>query len=270
MEKIKIAVDSCVVIMLSRLASENLSEKDKALMECLKHKTFSYDLYKDVPNKFLPSLLKDKYFGIYEEGDDGQKYYNNLLDMYRLWEMVQKGVAELYITPSVAGELDFEWFEEQIDFIDKYVNVLKVKDEDAKLFYAKRGLLAKDYVEGGAMLEQYNASQRKRVPQNDAYIMAEASLFGLNFVTINEKDFINSNKWKDDYKRGDKIAEINNSRGLIFYSNKPHCKVSPKPITLHSFIMRARHFRKDCNKDFYITNPNIDMEDYTYKNPLSK
>jgi len=269
MDKINVAVDSCVVIMLSKLASKNFNEKDMALMECLKHKTFNYDLYKDVPYKFLPSLLKDKYFGIWEEGEDGKRYYNNLLDMYRLWQMVEKGYVNLYMTPTVFGELDFEWFEEQIEFINKYVKVLQVRDEDSKLFYSTRGLLAKDYVESGAMLEEFNASQRKRVPQNDAYIMAEASLFGMMLITTNEKDFINSNKWKEDYKRGDKIQEVNKRKKLIFNSNKPLLKTCPYPITVHSFVMKARHMKRDCTKAFYIINPNID-EEFTYKDNLTK
>ncbi|MBQ7797696.1 MAG: hypothetical protein IJ371_01075 [Clostridia bacterium] len=135
MEKIKIAVDSCVVIMLSRIVNQRLSEADKAVLECLKNKTLKPELYKNIPYKFLPPILKDKFLGHIETNEDGKEFYNNLLDVYHLWQMIQKGRCELYITPTIFGELDFEWFENQLDFVNKYVNVIQVTDEDSTKFY---------------------------------------------------------------------------------------------------------------------------------------
>ena len=264
MEKIKIAIDTCIVIILSKLASENLNDKDKALIDCLRRQVLTPDLYENVPDKHVPSLLKDKYLGRIKVGDNGKKYYTNLSNMYALLTMVKSGRCELYITPTVFGELDFEWFQETRNFIDKYVNVIKVMNEDASAFYAKRGHLAKEYVRSGAMLEEFSAPQRTKVPQNDAYIMAEASICGLVLVTVNDKDFINSNIWKEDYKRVLAIEEINTRNKLEFNSNIKNYKIPPQPMSLHSFIMKSRYRKNTFIKPYYITNPNID-DDNTYK-----
>jgi hypothetical protein len=260
--KIKIAVDSCVVIMLSHLASKNMSDSDNAVLECLRKGTLSPDLYKNTPNKNLPPLLKDKYLGSIETGNDGKAYYSNLMNAYRLWSMIEKGTCEAYITPAVEGELSFDWFEEQIEFIKKYINIIEVADNDADKFYQKRDRLAWDYVNSGAMNESYNAAVRASTPQNDAYIMAEASLCGLVLVTVNNKDFINYNNYAEDYKRVNLICEVNKKQGLYFNSNIKNYVIFPQPYTLSSFIMRAK-FRKDGHKKaYYIVNPNLDDSKY--------
>lgn len=270
MDKIKIAIDSCMVIMLAKLVNENMDEKDKAVIDCLKRKALTPSLYEGIDPKLLPGLLRDTYFGKITEGKDGKKYYDNLTRMYSLFDMIKKDRCEVYITPTVAGELDFEWAKQELNFINKYVKVIQVKDEDAKVFYSKRGLLAREYVKVGAMSELYNASLRKKVPENDAFIMAEASLCGLIFVTINEIDFINGSKKKDDYKRVLAIEEVNKKAGLVFESNVKNYKLEPQSMTLKSFILKSKYRKDGFVKPYWIVNPNINEEDYTYKNPLSK
>ena len=232
-DKIKVALDSSNVINLFTLIHPK-NDLDGKVMKGLETKTLNANDWTNLEPGKYPPILRDKFLGLrvggafinlmdiyniltwikdgtievyvtptafnelenLNEVEDGKKYYSNLMDIYRLLERIKKGIVELYITPSVFGELNFEYFEDQLGFIKNYFKVIQVKDEDAKVFYSKRGLLAKKYVESGAMLEQYNASQRKRVPQNDAYIMAEASLCGLVLITANNKDFINATKWK--------------------------------------------------------------------------
>ncbi len=268
MEKIKIAVDSCIIIRLSRIINDNLTESDKAVMDCLKSKTLTPDLYKNIPYKFLPPILKDKFLGHIETNEEGRTFYNNLLDIYHLWEMIEKGRCELYITPTVFGELDFEWFEQQLNFINKYVNVVQVSDENATKFYRDRDNLAWEYIRNGAMIEEYNATVRTRVPQNDAYIMAEASLCGLMLVTINNKDFINYNNFEEDYQRVDIIKQVNKDFGLTFYSNINNYKTEPQPFSLNAFVMRTRYRKNGRIRPYCITNPRI--ENNEYKNDLTK
>lgn len=259
MEKIKIAIDSCMVIMLSKLASENFNNKDRAVIDCLRTRTLSPDLYEGVSSKSLPPLLRDTYFGKIETAKDGKRYYSNLQDMYILLDMIKKGKCEVYITPTVAGELDYEWAKQQQEFINRYVKVIKIKDEDVQMFYTKRGLLAREYVKADAMSELYCAALRKKIPENDAYIMAEASLCGLIFVTINEADFINTTKKKDDYKRVITIEQVNENAGLLFDSNAKGCKIPPQSMTLNSFVMKSRYLLRASAivKPFYIPNPPI-------------
>lgn len=261
MDKIKIAVDSCVVIMMSRLASETLNDKDKAVIDCLKRKALTPELYEDTPYRFLPPILKDNYLGDIEFGEDGKKYYNNLLDIYRLWDAVEKRRVEVYITPTVLGELDFEWFDETIDFIDKYINIIKVKDEDSKKFYSTRDNLAWEYVRNGAMQEAYSGVIRASAPENDAFIMAEASLCGLVLVTANKKHFLNYNKYKDDYKRVAIIQQVNTKAKLVFNSNIDNFVIPAQPLSLRSFILKSRYTKRSCTKPYYIVNPKIAQQD---------
>ena len=256
MEKIKIAVDSCVITALSQISSKNLSPEDKAVRACLKNRTLNPGLYRSVPYEFLPPLLKDRYLGAIIKGDNGESYYTNLINIYDLWVKVERGQVELYITPTVAGELDFEWLEEQKEFINKYVNVIRI-EKGEKQFYRERNALARTYVQYGAMKECYSACEHKKVPQNDAYIMAEASLCGLALVTANSKDFINYNNYDEDYKRTNIIQQVNKDNGLMFASNLPNIKIAPYPMSVTSFAMKSRFTDGMQQKAYYIPKPKV-------------
>jgi len=256
MEKIKIAVDSCVIIMLSKLANPNLCEKDKIVKNCVKNRVLKPELYDDTPYEYLPPLLKDKYFGAVARGDDGERYYTNLIDMCSLLNKVEKGYIELYMTPTVFGELDFDWYQEQSQFINKYVKIVQLEPKQEKQFYRERNALARSYVTAGAMAERFSASERKKVPQNDAYIMAEASLCGLVLITANSKDFINFTRW-DDYQRCNAIQRINTDAGLVFESNIPKFKIAPYPMSVNSFVLKSRFIEGFQQKGYYIPKPKI-------------
>lgn len=117
-----------------------------------------------------------------------------------------------------------------------------------------------------AMKKKYFAAMKSYVPTNDAYILAEASVEGLMFVTNNEKDFIYdifkmkdlSEKTKKDvsYLKNDvrncdiqtKIKNINFLSGLNFMTEKG--VKAPHPI---SFDKLSYLLRKGALSDLRIT-----------------
>ena len=118
------------------------------------------------------------------------------------------------------------------------------------------------------MLEEFNAAIRTRVPQNDAYLMAEASLCGLMLITINNKDFINYKNKEDDYIRTNIIQQVNKDFGLNFNSNINNYTISPYSMTLNTFLNRSRIRKNGYIKPHYITNPR--MQNNTYYTEVSK
>ena len=198
----------------------------------------------------------------------------------RLYHAMRQGLIDVYITQTVVGELGlmkkslfkgtsserlYKYETHVLDFIqnpENNVTVLTVPDEEKVQFAMDKLTLAKEYVEIGAMSKVYDPVLEDYRPSTDAYIMAEASLFGLFFITLNERHYIHLDCYADDgkgdYKRSELIQEINTKYGLRFNTNKKPYKDPPKPIELTSFINRFKH----KNRDFkcFFTYPNIDPE----------
>ncbi len=178
-EVIRVAVDSCVIAALARLYAKDLSKQDKEVIKALKENNLMPSSYHNFKHCDLPDLLKDNYLGLIEYTEKGVPLYTNLINIFRLSQMVESGHVKIYITPTVFGELDFEWLKEERDYINNYVNIIQVEDRYAERFYERRDNLAREYVLAGAMKEEFNAVIRRKAPQSDAFIMAETSLCGL-------------------------------------------------------------------------------------------
>ena len=218
-----------------------------------------------------------KEFGVYSKATHSNERLEYVAQLY---QAMRKGLVKIYITPTVLGELGlvkkrlFEdtsvdrLYKQEVDILDfiknpeNNVTVLTVSDEDKVQFALDKLKLAKEYVEIGAMGKVFDPVLEDYRPTTDAFIMAEASLFGLFFITLNEKHYIHLDCYADDgkgdYRRAELIQEINTKYGLRFNTNKKPYKDPPKPIELTSFINRFKH----KNRDFkcFFTYPNIDPE----------
>ena len=253
---IKIAADSNIIIALSKFMDPKF-DPDNELHDLMALKTsLPSAIYPDLDKKDLPPILKDRWMGQLAAQADGTLYYQNLLDIYNLAKAIQRGQIELCVTPLVY----LETYRHHIaDFIKQYCPVLTVKDSDAEEFYALRNQLAEKYVESGAMEATLNGKTMTMQPSNDAYIMAEAALFGLDLITANEKDFIHKIVADADYKRQNGITQVNYDENIVYKSNiKGQCFI-PTSKNLASFLSKLKkHFRKRINGIIFNENPNID------------
>ena len=260
---IKIAVDSNIIISLSKFINPKF-DPDNVVHELLKqdHQVMA-NTYKGTPKKFLPPLLRDNYLGTLELGDDGSYSYQRLIDIYRLYSALKHGSIELCVTPLVFLETNKP---SNKDFLDNYCTILTVSDVDAPEFYTLRNELATKYTESGAMEEILDGRRMKMQPSNDAYIMAEASLFGLDLITANERDFIHEDVFLKDYKRQNAILEINKEEDISFISNHNKSVFYPSPKNLATFIAKLkRHFRdKNFKVMYFAENPKIDENNQYY------
>ena len=206
-----------------------------------------------------------------------------------LYYNIRKGKIRLFITKTALGEMglgpkmllkgaaarlykgEIE-IQEFLENPQNNITVLTVKDEDAAQFALDKLKLSVEYVEVGAMDRTYCSVKEDYYPSKDAEIIAEASLFGLNIITYNEKHMIhfdcNANDGKGDFERATKIEEINSNIGLRFTSNRSQYKEPPHPVSVHSFMDRFKYRYKE-NKSFCIY-PNINEETNEIEyNPLS-
>ncbi len=198
----------------------------------------------------------------------------------RLYELMKNGDIEIFITPTVFGELglaDKTMFNSSTlagnlsktellikQFLEKEstnIHLLNVNEEDNLQFEMDKLELAKEYSEEFALSRIYSPMHKDYIPSTDAFIMAEASLFGLFFVTQNEKHFIHmdckggESGW-GDYLRAHRVEQINARKGLFFPTNTKKAKEPIRPLPLDSMIRRIL-MGKFENKTIY-TYPNID------------
>lgn len=265
----KIAVDTDIMIALT--VYERYGQE---IRKTLESNNFSSSAIEGLVNS---NYNIKKEFGFYSK----DTHTNEKLEyIARLYQAMRQGLIDVYITQTVLGELGlmkktlfkgtsserlYKYETHILDFIqnpENNITVLTVPDEEKVQFAMDKLTLAKDYVEIGAMSKVYDPVLEDYRPSTDAYIMAEASLFGLFFITLNEKYYIHLDCYADDgkgdYKRSELIQEINTKYGLRFNTNKKPYKDPPKPIELTSFINRFKH----PNRDFkcFFTYPNIDPE----------
>lgn len=275
----QVAVDTNIIIALS--IYDRYGEDIRKVLES------NYYNVKEVIELFKNNYNMRKEFGFIDPEEGNEK----LEFIAQLYYNIRKGKIKIYITKTVLGELGlvpkklfngknagklYKSESEIQDFLENpnnNITVLTVSDEDAAQFAEDRLVLAMEYVEEGAMGKEYDAGQEDYLPSRDALIMAEASLFGLFFITLNEKHFLHidctANDGKGDFQRTSKIEQANINYKLRFPTNKKPYKDPPKPISLTSFIFRFKLRFKEA-KAFY-TYPNIDEEtkDIIYK-PLSE
>ena len=273
-----IAVDTNIIMALA--------EYDKHGEDIRKVLENNYYKTTEVIELFKHNYYMKKEFGYIDEKEGNEK----LEFIAQLYYHIRRGKIKLYITKTILGELGLvpkqlfkgknagKLYKSEAlikDFIeneDNNVTVLTVAEEDAEQFAIDKLRLATEYVEAGAMGKEYDPRLEDYYPSIDALIMAEVSLFGLYFITLNEKHFLhndcNANDGKGDFEKATKIEEVNLNYGLRFPTNRKPYKDPPKPISLSSFIFRYKLRFKEA-KAFY-TYPNINEEtNEIMYNPLS-
>lgn len=275
-ESVHIAVDTNVIIALS--IYEKYGDDLRKML-----KFYSLDS-EEVKNIVMSNdkLRKEFY-------DPIRHRISERLDfVYELYYQMRKGNINLHITKTVAGELGIAkktLFKDKVagrmysierDVLsllenpDNNLSILTVKDEDAAQFAQDKLELASAYVEARAMDKEYNSQLEDYYPCKDADIVAEASLFGLFLVTLNEKHFIhidaNAENGLGDFERANRIEKVNGNYDLYFPTNRIPHKDPPRPISLASFMTRY-NLRARNNRLFY-TKPNINDNDEIEYNPL--
>lgn len=254
---IKIAADSNIIIDLSKFMDPKF-DPNNTVHELIKSGSDKLTAtFKNIPKKFLPPLLQDNYLGELILSNDGNWHYQRLMNISKLAYSLERKSIELCITPLVVLET---YKTKTASFIDTYCTKLKVSEKFAPEFYNLRGELAAEYTSGGGMEQVLDGRRLKMQPSNDAYIMAEASLFGLNLITANERHFIHDDIYKQDYNKANKINNINKENGLVYISNHEGRPFIPGPMTLSSTVSRIKKYIKDENFAgmIYATNSNID------------
>lgn len=166
-------------------------------------------------------------------------------------------------------------------FVQKYCYVPKVsyllsrkyqlKIEKLARMYCKKYTNKKGEEKDAPMSIRYNAANRDISPTNDAYAMAEATVFGACLLTENAKDFVHmemhekvsngKNIIHGDNKRALGIIELNGVMGYdIVYSD--HFKLTPKPWLVHGlgrFLDNLDDFRSYISDDSNYEESQIEM-----------
>lgn len=261
---IKIAADSNIIISLSKFMDPRFDPDGEVYLLLKTHSYLPSAVFRDFDKKDLPPILKDGWLGQLTLQQDGLLYYQNLYDIYKLAMAVKHKSIELCITPLAYLETNRK---RTADFIKEYCTVLTVKDSDAPEFYTLRNELATKYTQSGAMEEILDGRRMKMQPSNDAYIMAEASLFGLDLITANEKDFIHEVVADADYKRQNGIYKVNLEEDIVFSSNIDDTNFIPSSKNLANFLSKLRRYMKgrESHGMIYTDNPNIDENNQFYK-----
>ena len=150
----------------------------------------------------------------------------------------RSGHVKFVITPTVLAEImrvnkDIKPSARQreLDFLKEHCLVYKPEDEAD--FAAKTYNLASDYLESGVM------QVRKKNNYGDSLIMAEASLLGLNLLTMNSRDFSFyddecGGKRKKNHRAND-IMELN-KRKKLSYTTMAGMRVTPRPYSPEEFM----------------------------------
>ncbi len=232
-----VALDSNMIIDLS-----HYNQCENKLKNLLRKYNYDASILKN-------SSVTEKYLG--KDFDFEQAQILNLSIISYLYDLIKDCAVQAYITPTVFGELgllEHKTFKDERagriypseEINKKYLEtsniiVLQVKDNYKLAFETDVLKLAKEYVNAGAMQREYNYFVQDYVPDKDACIMAEASLFGLFFVTLNTKHFLDLYEMEDGI-RTEKIIKVNRNNGLVFTSkNNNNNKIVTCALSLFDF-----------------------------------
>ena len=238
-QKLRIGLDSNMVIYLAQLDSQIYDPKD-VIKNLLEKHALDTNIYKNTPFRNLPPILQDKYLGDITTLPSGVEIYGHLQDVYILLKMIKNGEIEAYITPTVKYEVETRRYVS--DFIDEYINEVIVEDDNTE-FWQKRKELAYKYAGRGAIDMERNAVERKDDITADACIAAEFALCGLNYITANEKHMVHINVQEQDYKRRDRIQDINWDYGLRYLGRREKL-YAPYPLSVPDFMGKLKKFIK--------------------------
>lgn len=253
-KEIHVAADTNVLIMLSILHKHG-----QKVLKVLEGNNYHSSEVKDL---VLANKNMAKNF-IYTQTPT-INYCHNLEVTAKLYNLIKDKKIKVYVLPAVAGELQLTnpnssntpYFISLFKSLDNII-VLRVNEEDKHQFYLNSMLLAKKYVERHHMTSVYSAAAQSFVPSNDAWIAAESSLFGLTFLTFNEKDFIHQD-WHD-YKKTNGIRSVNMLNKLRVFKSNIGKKMVAQPMGVTSFLDNLEKLGINSEK-FVLTYPNIDKD----------
>lgn len=251
---LSIAVDSNIIFYLVKYNDPALDPD--GLVHMFIESTRSSDLVKMIKNEpysKLPPLLKIKPFSNIITTEDGVDFMGFLQSIEYINKLVKKSILKLYITPKTRYEVEHLL---DTEYCKNYVNVIKIKDEDYPDFYDKRNHLARTYVKLGAMEQTFNTTSKKFQPSNDAYIVAEATVVGLDLITENQIHFIHAYDDKNDFERQTKIRRINYFSGYVYQSRNGKT-FAPSPMSMAAAAKQIK------TRNIMMTDSlNIDEEGY--------
>lgn len=179
--------------------------------------------------------------------DANIKYFDHIKNLY------EKNLINLVVTSTVYNEVKHSSF--YTNFIKDYCLVPQINFSNYQVYASKVARLAnaycfdtlknKDNTETTAMHPVFSAAYGDCVATNDAYIMAEATVLGVDLLTCNNRDFIQNTikqqkagksktEYGNDICKG--IVEINKKYGFVFESAKDVAALAiPRPYPPHLF-----------------------------------
>ena len=166
------------------------------------------------------------------------KYYSHFLDLIKA-DKIRVVIGDAIFQESKHSKSLVDFMKEYAYFPDvNMVNYQSKSDEARQLAYAycqPYTINNKEYTP--PMKFVFIADINQRVPTNDAYAMAQATVEGRCFITGNGQDFIfnkrnNSDKYHNSRVKG--ITNINLSKGYYTETNTGSY-MTPKPIHIHVF-----------------------------------
>lgn len=252
---IKVGLDANVVIYLARL-DKSSNVLDKRVMSALEEGALNAEEYMATNFRDLPPILREEYLGELTTDLNGKDHYGYLEEMFELLQEIKAGVVQPMIGPTVSYELRGRVYVE--DFVNKYVTEIVVSEKDTE-FWIKRKELAQKYAEAGAIDLEPNAVDLRDDITADACLAAEFSLFGLNFITVNLKHLVHKIVKRKDYRRRDKIMEVNQNYGLNYSISLDSTQYSPGSFTVQNYLQRLKIYKKrGANPVLYFNDINLD------------
>lgn len=242
-----VAIDSCFAITMSKFLDPNI--EDFGLRFQLDNGTFNHNEYAKLSYNERPKLLQDSYIGHTSKGKVDKKVFYNLLTLQFFKRLLQNNEIQFVVTSIVLNELNPAKNKAIFPFLQNYCKLATIDKIGNQIEFAgKTDDLAETYTRFGAMKSTFSAKSKTYVPENDAYIMAEATLLGLNLITTNERDFIKIGKNSYNNNRANTIAQINSNYRHRFKAMNGNFSVVTRPYSPDLFVQmykeRELHFAK--------------------------
>ncbi|MBR6779023.1 MAG: hypothetical protein IKM43_02595 [Clostridia bacterium] len=244
-----IAIDSCVLNIFVEI--ERLCQKfDCDPLEIPERKIDS--------NIFEPCSTKN-----FNKKDIAKFYLN-------LYSMVKKDTVRLFVSPAVLSETDDPRNKERIDFLNFIKNMCYMphieEGEEVETLYGYEEVvkLANIYTTPYKYVDKYSRETKtslppmrtklslynqKYIPENDAFIMAYATIYGCSLLTENVTDFIYINDGDNIGRRAKCIKHLNIENGYYLEIDTNGYKTACVPISSSLFIQKVLEDHPKFNVD---------------------
>ena len=218
-----------------------------------------YQNHKLIPSKFISTdlwkapIMNDGWVKKIYYNNIGDRSYRNLFGIIELYEKIVSGEIELFITPTVSNGIQQDlnaslsekrkkMVKQTIDFIEKYATYLTVEKKDYKEFFSLRKKLVDKYFDED-IFNLYDSYQ--------AESLAEAVVFGLQYVIKREETFIHEDIWVGDCNKAKKIESINKELGFSYYDENGGFSV-PRVWTAWHIISKDRQIQSGVSLSYKI------------------